>query len=86
MTGAGQCRRADALTRVLRGWHAYLRGVERGQPFVLDTRALRMTPVMSLTTDAGDIDIFDRVAGVGTCEDAVAVSERVKIDATEFVR
>jgi predicted nucleotidyltransferase len=51
---------------------------------MLDVRALRITPVMSLTTDVGDIDIFDRVGGVGTYEDAVAASEKVHIGATEF--
>jgi predicted nucleotidyltransferase len=74
----------EALVRVLRGWHAYLRGVERGLPFVLDVRALRTTPVMTLTTDVGDVDIFDRVAGVGSYADAVAASDVVKIGATKF--
>lgn len=74
----------EVLARVLRGWHAYLRGVERGLPFVLDVRALQTTPVMTLTTDVGDIDIFDRVAGVGTYADALAASEKVTIGTTEF--
>ncbi|MBA3557465.1 MAG: hypothetical protein H0W30_02590 [Gemmatimonadaceae bacterium] len=72
------------LVRILHGWHAYLRGVERGLPFVLDARALRTTPVMTLTTDMGDIDLLDMVAGVGAYHDAVAASEIVTIGAVEF--
>ncbi len=34
----------ERLVRLLVGWHAYLRGVERGLPFVLDARAFRTTP------------------------------------------
>ncbi len=74
----------DALVQLLRGWHAYLRGVDRGLPFMFDVQALRITPVMTLTTDAGDIDLLDRVLGVGTYADAVAASERVTIGSTEF--
>ena len=74
----------EALVKVLRGWHAYLRGVERGLPFVLDVRALRTTPVMTLTTDRGDIDILDRVAGIGNYAKALAASEPVVIGRTTF--
>ena len=55
----------ERLARLLAGWHAYLRGVEPGLPFTMDTRTLRNAPVMTLVTDLGDVDIMDRVAGVG---------------------
>lgn len=74
----------ERLVRLLAGWHAYLRGVEPGLPFVLDTLALRTTPIMTLTTDAGDIDLLDRVPGVGDYAAAVAASELVSIGAVEF--
>lgn len=74
----------DRLIRVLRGWHAYLRGVERGLPFTLDARALRRTPVMTFTTDVGDIDIMDLVAGVGRYAEANRASEPVTIGTTAF--
>ncbi len=74
----------DRLVGILRDWHAYLRGVERGLPFVLDARALRTTPVMTLTTDMGDIDILDVIAGVGAYADTVAASEVVTIGAIQF--
>ncbi len=53
------------LARLLAGWHAYLRGVEPGLPLTMDERMLRDCPVMTLVTDVGDVDLMDRVAGVG---------------------
>ncbi|MDQ6829701.1 MAG: nucleotidyltransferase [Gemmatimonadota bacterium] len=73
-----------ALVRLLHTWHAYLRGVERGLPFVLDERALRAMPLMTLTTEVGDIDLLDSVLGVGTYADAFTRSESVAIGAIEF--
>ena len=73
-----------ALVAVLRRWHAYLRGVERGLPFILDARAVQTSPVMTLTTDAGDIDILDRVPGVGDYRDVHRASELVRIGRTRF--
>jgi predicted nucleotidyltransferase len=73
-----------ALVRVLRSWHAYLRGVERGLPFILDVRAVQTSPIMTLTTDAGDIDILDRVPGVGAYAEVMDASERVTIGRTRF--
>jgi predicted nucleotidyltransferase len=69
---------------VLRGRHACLREVEPGLPFTLDARALRTTPAMTLTTDLGDIDLLDRIAGVGGYAEVVAASEPVRVDAMEF--
>ncbi|HKV50986.1 MAG TPA: hypothetical protein VJO52_07260 [Gemmatimonadaceae bacterium] len=73
-----------ALVAVLRRWHAYLRGVDRGLPFVLDVRAVQSSPILTLTTDAGDIDIMDRVPGVGAYADAHSASEAVTIGRTRF--
>ena len=73
-----------ALVRLLRGWHAYLREVEPGLPFMLDERALQTTPVMTLTTDLGDIDLLNQILGVGGYADVLAASEPVRIDAIEF--
>jgi predicted nucleotidyltransferase len=53
------------LAKVLADWHAYLRGVDRGLPFAMDARTLRDSPVLTLVTDLGDLDVMDRVAGVG---------------------
>jgi predicted nucleotidyltransferase len=74
----------ERLVQQLTGWHAYLRGVERGLPFVMDVRALRTTPIMTLTTDVGAIDLLDLVPGVGDYAKAFAVSEPVRIGKVEF--
>lgn len=74
----------DRLVASLVRWHAYLRGVERGLPFELDARALRTTPIMTLTTDVGDIDLLDVVRGVGDYNAVAAASEPVVIGEVEF--
>jgi predicted nucleotidyltransferase len=74
----------ERLATWLARQRAYLRGVERGLPFVMDARALRTTPVMTLTTDMGDIDVLDRVPGVGDYAAAQQASEAVDIGTVEF--
>ena len=64
----------ERLVATLNGWHAYLRGVEPGLPWVLDARTLRTTPILTLVTDEGWIDVIDRVAGVGGYEKVLAAS------------
>ena len=78
---------ADNIERLaarLTGWKAYLRGVERGMPFILDARQFRITPIMTLTTEAGDIDVLDVVPGVGDYAAALKQSEVVEIRKMEF--
>jgi len=53
------------LASLLAEWEAYPRGVDRGLPFFMDERQFRATPLMTLTTREGDLDVLDRVAGVG---------------------
>jgi predicted nucleotidyltransferase len=72
------------LVELLTRWKAYLRGVERGLPFILDQRAFRTTPIVTLTTDKGDIDVLDVVPGVGDYQAALRESEIVEIGDVEF--
>ncbi len=51
---------------------------------MLDVRALRTTPVMTLTTDLGNLDLLDRILGIGGYVEVRAASEPVRIDAIEF--
>ena len=74
----------EALVRLLRGWHAYLREVEPGLPFTLDVRALRTTPIMTLVTDLGNLGLLDRVLGLGGYAEVLAASERVQLERIEF--
>lgn len=67
------------LARVLRDSNAYLRGGEGGLPFVMDEKTFRVTPVMTLTTNLGDIDVMDSVSGIGSYQDVLADSEEIEI-------
>jgi predicted nucleotidyltransferase len=72
------------LVVVLADWHAYVRGVEPGLPFVMDARALRTNPVLTLVTDPGAIDVMDQVAGVGDWSAVVAESEETQWSGTRL--
>lgn len=74
----------ERLVELLTRWRAYLRAVEPGLPFVLDARALHTTPIMTLTTDMGDIGLLDVVPGVGAYDAVLAASEPVTINDVEF--
>jgi hypothetical protein len=74
---AGDRANVDALARLLAKWQAYPRGVEKGLPFIMDDRTLRGAPVLTLATTEGDIDVMDRVAGVGDYEGVRKHSERI---------
>jgi hypothetical protein len=66
------------LASLLAEWHACLRGVEPGLPFVMDERTFRTTPVMTLITDLGAIDVMDRVTGVGEWPDVLGESDELE--------
>ena len=68
------------LVQVLADWNAYLRGVEPGLPFIMDERTLQTSPVMTLTTDLGAIDVMDRVSGVGDFRKVLARSVSIEFD------
>lgn len=72
------------LLTLLQEWNAYPRGIEQGLPFILDERAFRTTPMMTLTTTQGAIDVLAEVPGVGDYAAARERSETVRIGATEF--
>lgn len=53
------------LAKLLGQWDAYPRGIDRGLPFFMDERQFRTTPIMTLTTREGFIDVLNIVKGVG---------------------
>jgi hypothetical protein len=67
------------LATLLARWDAYPRGVEQGLPFFMDERQLRTTPLMTLTTREGNLDVLDQVAGVG--DYAKALEQSVEFEA-----
>lgn len=74
----------ERLARVLADWNAYLRGVDPGLPFTMDARQLAITPVMTLTTSTGDLDVMDRVAGVGEFDAVSAQSVETRVGEVSF--
>jgi len=65
------------LAKLLSKWNAYPRGIERGLPFFMDERQFRTTPVMTLTTREGFVDVLDNVKGVGAFNACRERSERI---------
>jgi predicted nucleotidyltransferase len=72
------------LAATLAAWGAYLRGVGPGLPFVMDDRTLRTTPVMTLITSQGSIDVMDRVLGVGEFPDVLRDSAEAEAAGVKF--
>ena len=73
-----------ALSSLLASWDAYPRGVETGLPFILDDRTLLGAPVLTLTTSEGDIDVMDRIAGVGDYDAVSRHSEKISALGVDF--
>jgi predicted nucleotidyltransferase len=65
------------LVKRLRHWAPYPRGWEDGLPFILDAKTFRSTPILTLRTSQGDLDLLDAVEGIGTFADAFESSEEV---------
>lgn len=67
------------LAALLAQWDAYPRGVEPGLPFVIDPVTIERSPTLTLATREGDLDLFDRVQGVGRYPEVTAASEEVSV-------
>ncbi|MGH7556424.1 MAG: nucleotidyltransferase [Gemmatimonadota bacterium] len=74
----------EKLAALLASLNGYPRGIEPGLPFIMDARTLRDHEVLTLSTDAGDLDLLRLVAGVGDHEDCLARSEEVEVDGVAF--
>jgi hypothetical protein len=72
------------LAHVVAQWSPYPRGWESGLSFTMDSRTLRTTPIMTLRTAEGDLDLLDRIDGVGSYDDVLVSSEEVNAFAMRF--
>jgi len=68
----------ERLAATLSKWNAYPRGIEPDLPFFMDARQFRATPMMTLTTREGFIDVLDVVKGVGGYTDCHRRSTEVE--------
>jgi hypothetical protein len=73
------------LASLLQRWHGYPREVEEGLPFIMDARTLAISPILTLTTDEGALDLFDSVAGIGNYQDVVKQSVSVEGGGVRFL-
>lgn len=67
----------NRLSARLAEWKAYPRGIEHGLPFFMDEQQLKVTPLMTLTTTEGLIDVLDVVKGVGDYDKCVERSVEI---------
>ena len=74
----------EQLATLLASWNAYPREMEPGLPFFMDARTLRNTSILTLRTRQGDIDLLDRVEGVGDYNACLEASERLTIGSEDI--
>lgn len=74
---AADVENVTALGSLLARWKAYPRGIEPDLPFIMDGRTLHGAPILTLTTLEGDIDVMDRIAGVGDYPAVSRNSEKI---------
>jgi Nucleotidyl transferase AbiEii toxin, Type IV TA system len=53
----------ERLASVLVGLHARLRGIDEDLPLIADARTLRQVQILTLSTDAGELDLLVDPAG-----------------------
>jgi predicted nucleotidyltransferase len=69
----------ENIVKALSPFHPYLRGAEKGLPFIFDTKTLEMGLNFSFSTDIGDIDLLGEVKGIGTYNEVINYSEVIQI-------
>ena len=72
------------LSGLLAKWKAYPRGIEQGLPFFMDERQFRVTPLMTLVTKEGMVDVLDVVKGVGDYDKCLNRSVAITAFDTRF--
>ena len=75
----------DRLAALLTTWNPYPRGWEAGLPFTMDTRTLRTTPTMTLTTTEGDLDVMPEVSGIGNYAAVLRASIAMSASGVSFM-
>jgi hypothetical protein len=71
------------IVAALAPYRPRLRGLPKSLPSIWDEQALRSGTNFTLTTDIGDIDLLDEVAGVGSYSDAATASVTVPLYGVE---
>lgn len=69
-----------ALVQVLKTQHPRLRGAPEDLPFIFDVRTFRNMLNMTLTTDAGSLDLLGEAPGAGSFEELWERAVVVELD------
>jgi hypothetical protein len=69
----------ERLASALAPFRPWLRGAARELPFTLDARTLASGLNFTLASEAGDLDLFGEVPGLGDYASARATSEQVPV-------
>lgn len=72
------------LAHQLSRWRPYPRGIEKGLPFIMDAKTFRITPILTLSTSQGPLDLLDRIEGVGDYAAVLKQSESVEAFDSHF--
>jgi hypothetical protein len=68
----------ERIVHVLAPIHPYKRGAPPGLPFIFDVETLRRGMNFTLSTTSGDIDLRGEVAGIGTYDALLPLSDTVQ--------
>ena len=77
----------EKLVRILNAWMSRLQlenDEAAGLPFTIDARTFRDSPVLTLQTSLGKLDLMDRIAGVGNYAAALEASETQQFGSVEL--
>lgn len=80
-------RKRENLKRIIEAFAPFkphLRGFPKDLPFVWDEQTLKSGTNFTFETSIGDIDMLGEVAGVGTFEDVLDQSVKMKLFGFEF--
>ncbi len=72
------------LVGALEPLHPYLRGVERGLPFVLDERTMRNGLNFTLDTDLGKLDLLGEVPGARSYDELLPHSTEMEANGIKY--
>jgi predicted nucleotidyltransferase len=79
ITYARSSANIDRLVQALEPLHPYLRGAPRGLPFVFDKETVKRGLNFTLVTDAGPIDLWGELSGVGGFDALIEKSIAVEL-------
>ncbi len=75
---------AERVVAALRPFHPRPRGFPADLPFIFDVQTLLVTDILTLESDAGEIDLLATLKGVGSYDAVEAASEVFSLDAFSF--